>query len=112
MKSKLQSSCLKLAGAMLAFSFCAVSAFGAPARPQLKVTGYVIDAELDPAGNKLSVTAQVTFTALEDLTAPTFELNNGLTVTSVTDASHQTLTSERLTPQNAVRFSLPTRIAK
>src|ERR1700722_481831 len=106
MKSKLQSSCLKLAGAMLAFSFGAVSAFGAPARPQLKVTGYVIDAELDPANNKLPAPAKDTFTALEDLTAPMFELNNGLALSSVTDAANQPLTSERLTPQNAVRFTL------
>ncbi len=90
----------------------ATAAFAAPTRPQLKVTGYVINAELDPAASKLSATAQVTFTALEDLTAPTFELNNGLVVTSVTDAAKQPLTAERLTPQNAVRFSLNTPIAK
>jgi predicted negative regulator of RcsB-dependent stress response len=89
-----------------------ISAFGAPARPQVKVTGYVINAELDPAANKLSATVQVTFTALEDLTAPLFELNNGLAVSSVTDAAHQTLTAERLTPQNALRFSLQTAIPK
>jgi hypothetical protein len=88
------------------------AAFAAPSRPQLKVTGYVINADLNPAGAQLSATVQVTFTALEDLTAPTFELNNGLTVSSVTDATKQTLTSERLTPQNAVRFSLATPIPK
>jgi hypothetical protein len=78
-----------------------LSAFAAPARPQLKVTAYVIDADIEPAAQKLTCTAQVTFTALEDLTSPTFELNNGLAVTSVTDANKQPLTSERLTPQNA-----------
>jgi hypothetical protein len=88
------------------------SALAAPPRPQLKVTAYVIHAELQPAANKLSVTAQVTFTALEDLSSPTFELNNGLSVTSVTDATGQTLTSERLSPQNAVRFTLANSIAK
>jgi hypothetical protein len=90
----------------------ATAASAAPTRPQLKVTGYVITADIDPAGSKLTATAQVTFTALEDLTAPMFELNNGLTVTSVTDANQQILTSERLTPQNAVRFSLSTPIPK
>jgi aminopeptidase N len=98
--------------AALTFGAFAAPAFAAPARPQLKVTGYVINADLDPAANKLTATAQVTFTALEDLTAPTFELNNGLTVTSVTDAKNQSLTSERLTPQNAIRFSLSTPIPK
>ena len=81
-------------------------AFAAPARPQFKISGYVISADLDPASSKLTATAQVTFTALEDLSAPTFELNNGLTVTSLTDAAHRPLTSERLTPQNAVRVTL------
>jgi predicted negative regulator of RcsB-dependent stress response len=80
-------------------------AFAAPSRPQLKVTGYVINAELDPAQSRLSCTAQVTFTALEDLTAPTFELNNGLLIASITDATHATLTAERLTPINAVRVN-------
>jgi hypothetical protein len=88
------------------------SALAAPPRPQLKVTAYTIDAELQPAANKLTVTAKVTFTALDDLNAPMFELNNGLAVTSVTDATGQTLTSERLSPQNAVRFTLANSIPK
>ena len=95
-----------------ALVFAASSAFAAPARPQLRVTGYVINAELDPANSKLSCIVKVTFTALEDLTSPTFELNNGLVVNSVTDASNQTLTSERLTTQNAVRVALSNSIPK
>jgi tetratricopeptide (TPR) repeat protein len=87
-------------------------AFAAPSRPQLKVTAYVIHAEIDPAASRLTATTQVTFTALEDLVNPVFELNNGLALSSVTDASHQPLVSERLTPQNAVRFTLATPIPK
>jgi tetratricopeptide (TPR) repeat protein len=98
--------------AVLASLALTISAFAAPPRPQLKVTGYVINAELIPAASKLNATAKVTFTALEDLTAPTFELNNGLALTSVTDGSSQSLVSERLTPQNAVRFTLNTPIPK
>jgi len=88
------------------------AAFAAPARPQLNITGYVITAELDPATNKLSATAQVTFTALEDLTTATFELNNGLNITSLTDNANQPLNSERLTPTSTVRITLPTTLAK
>jgi hypothetical protein len=88
------------------------AALAAPPRPQLKVTAYIINAELDPADNKLTATAQVTFTALEDLSTPSFELNNGLVLSSVTDASHQTLTSERLATQNAVRFTLANPVLK
>ena len=54
-------SASKLLGALAASALLAASAFAAPAHPQLKVTGYVINADLDPAANKLSATVQVTF---------------------------------------------------
>jgi hypothetical protein len=92
----------------------ASAAWAAPARPQLQVTGYVINADLYPADNKLSATAQVTFTALEDLTTPTFELNNGLQLTKVTDASKKPISgnAERLTNNSTVRFTLANPIPK
>jgi aminopeptidase N len=86
--------------------------WAAPAKPQLQITGYVINADLDPAVNRLSATAAVTFTALEDLTAPVFELNNGLQITKVTDAAKKPLDAERLTNNSTVRFSLATPLAK
>jgi hypothetical protein len=98
--------------AVLASLAFAINALAAPPRPQLKVTAYVIHAELIPAASRLNATVQVTFTALEDLTAPTFELNNGLNLSSVTDSSSQPLVAERLTPQNAVRFTLSAPIPK
>jgi hypothetical protein len=88
------------------------AALAAPGRPQLHVTGYVIDAELQPATNTLTATAQVTFTAVDDLATPTFELNNGLVLSAVTDAQNKPLTAERLTTQNAVRFTLNTPLRK
>ena len=98
--------------ALASLFLAAAGAFAAPPRPQLKVTGYVIHADLDPTASKLTATAQVTFTALDDLTNPVFELNNGLALSSVTDATNHPLTSERLTPLNAVRFTLATPIPK
>ena len=83
-----------------------------PAKPQLQVTGYVISADLDPAVNRLIATADVTFTALEDLSTAAFELNNGLQLTKVTDAKGQPLESERLTQNSTVRFSLAAPIPK
>ncbi len=104
---------LSAARALACLALCgSLSAFAAPVRPQLRVTGYVISADLNPVATTLTATAQVTFTALEDLINPTFELNNGLAVTSVTDAAHHSLPSERLTPQNAIRFTLATPIPK
>jgi hypothetical protein len=88
------------------------TAWAAPARPQLQITGYVISADLDPAVNRLTATADVTFTALEDLTNASFELNNGLQLTKATDAKNQPLESERLTSTNTVRFNLANPIPK
>src|ERR1035437_7151598 len=69
---------------------CAVAA---PARPQLNITGYVITADVDPATSRLTATADVTFSALEDLTSVTFELNNGLNITKLTDKAGKPLNS-------------------
>ncbi|WP_348268933.1 M1 family aminopeptidase [Edaphobacter paludis] len=96
------------------FPICILGAplWAAPVRPQLRVTGYVITADLDPAVHHLTATAAVTFTALEDLTSPIFELNNGLQITKVTDASGKPLESERLTNNSTVRFTLANPIPK
>ena len=95
-------------------SFCLITAtvWAAPAKPQLQITAYLISADLDPSVNRLSATADVTFTALEDLTTPTFELNNGLQITKVTDAQGHPLESERLTTNSTVRFTLATPVPK
>jgi aminopeptidase N len=87
-------------------------AAAAPVRPQINITGYVITADIDPAASKLTATAQVTFTALEDLTTVSFELNNGLNITALTDNAKQTLNSERLSANSTVRINLPTPITK
>jgi hypothetical protein len=57
-----------------------------PSRAQIDVTAYVIHADLDPATGRLSATAQVTFTTLQDLNVVIFGLNNALQVTAITDA--------------------------
>jgi hypothetical protein len=89
-----------------------VTVWAAPAKPQIQITNYLISADLDPSVNRLSATADVTFTALEDLTTPTFELNNGLQITKVTDAQGHPLESERLTNNSTVRFTLSTPLTK
>jgi len=78
----------------------------------MQITGYVINADLDPAVNRLTATADVTFTALEELSNPAFELNNGLQVTKATDPQGKPLQYERLTNNNTVRFTLATPLAK
>ena len=87
-------------------------AYAAPVRPLIDITGYVINANLDPATGKLSATADVTFSALEDITTASFELNNGLNVTSLTDNAGTALNSERLASNFTVRVTLPTPLTK
>ncbi|QHN04229.1 peptidase M1 [Granulicella sp. WH15] len=103
---------LRHLAAALALIAAALPALAAPTRPQLRVTSYTISADIDPASTKLTATAQVTFTALDDLTNPVFELNNGLALSKVTDATGAALTSERLTANSTVRFTLQNPIPK
>ncbi len=107
---------LRLVAALLAVCAFVVptwrAASAAPVRAQLNVTGYVITADLDPGLGKLTATADVTFSALEDLTTVSLELNNGLNITKLTDKGGAALNSERLTQNSTVRISLPAPIAK
>ncbi|HEX3571137.1 MAG TPA: M1 family aminopeptidase, partial [Acidobacteriaceae bacterium] len=100
------------AATLLLFCLSAATAWAAPVKVQMQITGYVINADIDPAVNRLSATADVTFTALEELNNPTFELNNGLQVTKATDPQGKPLQYERLTNNNTVRFTLATPLAK
>jgi hypothetical protein len=93
------------AAILLPLSLLTATAWAAPVKVQMQITGYVINADLDPAVNRLTATADVTFTALEELTNPTFELNNGLQVTKATDQQGKPLEYERLTNNNTVRFT-------
>jgi hypothetical protein len=88
------------------------TAFAAPIRPQLQVTGYVIHAEIDPASSKLTANVAVTISALEDLTQVTLELNNGLQITKLVDAAGRPLAPERLTTNSTVRIPLLSALAK
>jgi aminopeptidase N len=81
-------------------------------KSRLRVDDYQIDAELTPHIHKISARAKVKFTALEDITAATFELNNGLRVTKVTDDSGQTLSPERMTQDFTVRVQLSKPLSK
>lgn len=53
-------------------------------RPQFDVTGYVIDAQLDPSDNKLSATADVTFIPTEETRNVSFEMNGSLKIDTIT----------------------------
>ncbi|MBS1815995.1 MAG: peptidase M1 [Acidobacteria bacterium] len=90
-----------------------IAAMSAPLpRPQLQITNVKIDADIEPSAARLTATAQVTFTALEDLQVAVFELNNGLRITSITDATGAALQSDRNPSTSTVNVGLPSPIAK
>jgi tetratricopeptide (TPR) repeat protein len=76
-----------------------------PLRPQVDVKGYVIHADLDPATGRLSATAAVTFTALEDLNVAVFGLNNALQIATISDGTNPNLTYERNVADSTVRVT-------
>jgi hypothetical protein len=81
-------------------------------KTRLRVDDYQIDAELTPHTHKIAARAKVKFTALEDITAVTFELHNGLRVTKVTDDAGKSLTTERITQDFTVRILLSKPLSK
>lgn len=90
----------------------ALSAAAQTPRPTIDVTGYTIDAQIDPAAQRLTATAAVTFTAKQDITSATFELNNGLRITKITGADGKaTLSSDRDARRSTVTVSLPAPMA-
>jgi aminopeptidase N len=107
MLKRLTAVCLTLLAGLATAAHAAI-----PARAQINVTAYVLHADLDPVTGKLSATAQVTFTALDDLNSVIFGLNNGLQIAAVTDAASTTLTPQRNAADSTVTVALPTQLAK
>jgi hypothetical protein len=56
--------------------------------------------------------ADIKFTALDDLSVATFELNNALRLTKVTDANNKPLQAERVTQDSSVRIPLTSGMTK
>jgi aminopeptidase N len=80
-------------------------------RSTINVTGYVIDAQLDPSDHTLKATARVTFTATDTTSAAVFELHNALKVDSVTDDQKHQLNGER-GPNATISIALPSPMRK
>ena len=81
-------------------------------KTRLHVDDYQIDADLNPHSHKINVRAVVKFTALDDLSVATFELNNALRLTKVTDANNKPLSAERVTQDSTVRIPLTAGLSK
>ena len=81
-------------------------------KTRLHVDDYQISVELLPQTHKLTARAIVKVTALEDISVATFQLNNALRITKLTDANDKPLTPERNTQDSTVRFALNSGINK
>ncbi len=97
---------------VLVLAVAAVAPLSAAEKPRIRVDNYVIDAELQPRAHKLAAHAQVKFTALEDISVATFELNNALRPTRVVDATGKPLSVERVTQDSTIRIPLTQGLAK
>jgi len=92
---------------MAALLLCALP-LGAqrPERPALAITGYHIDAELDPATHHLTATTTVDFTAPETLEVVSFGFHPALRIAKINDENGTLLTGER-SADGTVRVTPP-----
>jgi aminopeptidase N/predicted negative regulator of RcsB-dependent stress response len=81
-------------------------------KSRFRADDYQIDVELLPQAHKLTARATVKITALDDVNAVTFQLNNGLRITKLTDANNKALAPERNTQDSTVRFELSSELRK
>lgn len=93
-------------GAVLLLAALLPAAAQRAQRPALAVSGYVIDAELDPAAHHLAAKVTVTFTAPDTLEAATFGFHPALRVTKISDESGAPLSAER-TADGSLRIVPP-----
>src|SRR5580700_6749312 len=79
---------------------------------KIDVQSYLIDAQVDPRAQTLTATVMVRFIPLEDTSQVTFELNNALNISRVTDEDGRQVPSSRLAQDMAVKLSLPQTLKK
>ncbi len=82
------------------------------ARSRIDVQSYAIDAKVDPSAQTLRATAKVKFTALDDVTGLTFDLNNALELDSVQDEEGRDISAQRTAQDMTVRLALVQKVAK
>ena len=97
---------------ILAGTLASIPAFAQTARQRIDVQDYVMDLRIDPMAQTLAGTVKVRFTALDDTSTVSFELNNALSLEKVTDDQDHQLQASRLQQDMSVRLTLPQTIAK
>jgi tetratricopeptide (TPR) repeat protein len=100
----------RFSGFALVALAAAVAGFGQDRqqpRPRIDVQTVVLDAQINPTAQTLNATAKVTFIPLDNTSSVTFELNNALNLTRVTDVEGRQITASRFGEDMSVRLSLP-----
>ncbi len=105
-RSVLEVAAVSLAVGLTAVPLCAQGF----ERPGLNVTGYTIDAELDPSTHTLTAKTVVAFTAPANLDVVTFGFHPALKLTDITDESGKKLDGER-TADGSIRVTTNTPFA-
>ncbi|MGC2163535.1 MAG: M1 family aminopeptidase [Silvibacterium sp.] len=85
----------RIASVLLALLASTALCARAQEKPSLNVTGYTIDATLNPKDHTLTAVAAVTFTALQGVPTAEFQLHGALKVDTVTDDSGTALNGQR-----------------
>jgi hypothetical protein len=96
---------------MILFAVCAMVAYGEQ-QANLEVQKYTIRADINPRTQELSATARIDFTPNDNITDATFELNNALTVSKVTDARGQNLPVARNAADFTIKVTFPQALPK
>lgn len=89
------STSLRRAALLIAVLLAAATLASAQQAPTINITGYNIDATLDPAKHTLDATTAVTFTPLSAVPVVEFQLHGALKVDKLTDASGAALNGQR-----------------
>src|SRR6202795_4337037 len=82
------------------------------ARARIDVQTVALDAQINPTAQTLNATAKITFIPLDNTSTVTFELNNALNLTRVTDLEGRQVTASRFGEDMSVRLSLPQALPK
>ncbi len=86
----------------------AIPVFAQSPATHIDVDGYTIDAQINPATQTLNARVAVRFAELDDqANSATFELNNNLNISQITDARGTPLNSSRNQAENTVRVTFP-----
>jgi len=82
------------------------------ARARIDVQKVALDAQINPTAQTLNATAKITFIPLDNTSTVTFELNNALNLTRVTDLEGRQVAASRFGEDMSVRLSLPQPLPK